>query len=76
MNNTHKLLPCPFCGGKAEIKLNPGSWGYTPDRVSVSCNPCGIGWGFVAEDQEVGKPPHSIEDEATKKALDKWNRRA
>ena len=76
MNNTHALLPCPFCGGTPDIALKPGSWGYTPDRVSVSCKTCGIGWGFVAEDQEAGKPPHSIEKEATQKAVDKWNRRA
>lgn len=70
-----ELKPCPFCGGEATIRLKQGSWGYTPDRVSVICKPCGIGWSFVAEDQERGKPPHSIEKEATKKAVDKWNRR-
>ena len=35
-----KLKPCPFCGGKAIMKVRkhvPGGWDYTPTCQDTSC---------------------------------------
>ena len=35
MSNTMKLLPCPFCGGEAELIINPFY-----QRKAVKCKKC------------------------------------
>ena len=39
-NNTQKLKPCPFCGGKAIIEYESQNVGYADDFVgySVHCS--------------------------------------
>lgn len=37
MNNTEKLLPCPFCGGKAFMKVNPQTL-----NCYVNCPKCEV----------------------------------
>lgn len=37
-NKMTELLPCPFCGGKAEIMHN---WQLTQSNVFVKCGYCG-----------------------------------
>lgn len=63
-----KLLPCPFCGGEAEIVGGPEDWSPTfndpdsgGDPVSVVCKNCECGLHFF-EDYE--------------KAIAAWNQRA
>ena len=36
-----KLKPCPFCGGKAELRIHRGDYGYTPDIYIAECKWCG-----------------------------------
>lgn len=39
MSNTEKLLPCPFCGGEAELHIKKGFNGEIV-FVFVGCNNC------------------------------------
>lgn len=56
-----KLLPCPFCGGEADIEEIPGSpFTNEPYTWAVGCNSCNIGWY----------------EETQAEATSKWNRRA
>jgi len=43
MTTTEKLLPCPFCGGEAELMIE----GTQPD---VSCIECGISYSVQISD--------------------------
>lgn len=73
------LLPCPFCGSKARMKLNHGDWGYTSDTYNVECS---NGACFsrtpthVAERWEQGKGTSRIDIEAQSRAAAQWNTRA
>ena len=43
MSNT--LLPCPFCGGEADVEEIPGSpFTNEPYMWAVGCEECNIGW--------------------------------
>jgi Lar family restriction alleviation protein len=61
-----KLLPCPFCGGDAELKDigREGVYGHIEDWC-VACKKCGI---HVYSPSERGKTN-------TKDAAKAWNRR-
>ena len=41
MSEQEKLKPCPFCGGEAEMSVDGGNHGYTPDIYYVKCKHCG-----------------------------------
>lgn len=58
-----KLLPCPFCGGEAEIKKTTVQYNHDKTRldVYVCCKICGANTGTWC-DNEIG-------------AINKWNRR-
>ncbi len=61
---SRELLPCPFCGGDANFKTTPESWGYHSGSVEVRCRKCGGSCG-------------SQDDySARKKAAAAWNTRA
>lgn len=65
MNETHKLLPCPFCGRRPSLRKGrqykrAGMVGEWMMRPGVSCNPCRISRDF-----------DSVED-----AVAWWNKRA
>ena len=55
------LLPCPFCGGEAELHCDL-------DIYAVICSKCGA-WGATVDDWHEG-------DNAAKDAIAAWNRRA
>jgi Lar family restriction alleviation protein len=56
-----ELLPCPFCGGEADIEEIPGSpFTNEPYTWAVGCKSCNIGWY----------------EETQAEATSKWNRRA
>ena len=55
------LLPCPFCGGEADIEEIPGSpFTNDPYMWAVGCEECNIGWY----------------EETKEEAIAAWNRRA
>jgi len=61
-----KLLPCPFCGGKAEFSYQPWHQSY---NSCVFCKDCLASSGQECADEE-------NKDEIMKKVCKKWNRRA
>lgn len=71
---TPPLKPCPFCGGKAEIKVVPGGWGYRPDKVAVGCPECKIEFSKWAEDYLKCGDQSELE-RPTAKVVEKWNTR-
>lgn len=63
----NELLPCPFCGGKAEIILTGNSiTGYS--KADVRCQCCGMGRTYR---KLKGMSSDIIRSQLTKK----WNRR-
>ena len=72
----YTLKPCPFCGRAVEIQFNRGSWGYSSDTVSVSCNKCEL--KFTEETQKYDWEKGgtvSIRTEAEDKLRLRWNTR-
>lgn len=73
---TDELKNCPFCGGAAELKHTPGSYGYYPGSWGVVCSRCNIQTkSFVDETWEQGKGHRSVSAEAKALAAAAWNRR-
>ena len=63
----NELLPCPFCGGKAEVILTGNSIaGYS--KVDVRCHYCGMGRTYR---KIKGMSSDTIRGQVAKK----WNRR-
>lgn len=79
------MLPCPFCGGKAELSCRYDSDDNRPDGYQwfIQCGDCGSkGAEFYAEDVAEyflndGQRKQQAEENfmARKNALDAWNRR-
>ena len=59
MSDKTKLKPCPFCGGKAKLKLNFDAY-LTVEVFKIYCVQCGIQTFYNWSRQQVFK---------------KWNRR-
>ena len=78
MNHNEKLMPCPFCGGKANMITTTN--GSTHHDVSftfgVECSECGTSLPWVHElratlvDGEL-----KITKDERDKAVEEWNRR-
>ena len=61
-----ELKPCPFCGGEAHTAIKHGFGGR---MALVICGNCeASGEAFYAEN-------YFIEEKATEKAIEAWNRR-
>lgn len=65
METVKRLKPCPFCGGKANVKEELNLTKMT-GNFFVSCDNCG------AQTEKIGLSP---EYSAYQILLDKWNRR-
>lgn len=63
-DNEIKLKPCPFCGGKAEIKYVQSGWSYE-NIAYIRCTKCG------ASSQHLNITYR--EKELTDKVIDLWN---
>lgn len=72
------LKPCPFCGGKGEIKLgirpdlsagsSPDMWSHPGDRWTAEVRCCGCVIAYRS-------PEFPTYQEATNNAIAAWNRR-
>lgn len=66
-----KLLPCPFCGGEAEMDAHQYylniTTGHPGDRIAIYCTECGADMGICRED---------VHDITPEQVADMWNRRA
>lgn len=70
------LKPCPFCGRRVEMQFRSGSWGYTSDTVSVSCDKCEL--KFTEETEKYSFQEERtvcIRTEAEAKLRMRWNTR-
>lgn len=56
-----ELLPCPFCGGRADVFSNPVSWEHCenefcpneePDHVGVKCSSCEVQFRLSAPSRQ------------------------
>lgn len=69
-----KLLPCPFCGWKAELDTSQAyralSGGAVGSRAVVYCTGCGADMGFCYEDA-----PGTPHEDIVNQVVDDWNRR-
>ena len=66
------LLPCPFCGGEAELSYEYElGQGYCIKEYYVKCSSCGASGGDVSQYFHNG-----TEAELKKLAIEKWNMRA
>lgn len=75
-----ELLPCPFCGGHAILRLNSGEkTGITSGDHFVECEKCGIqGNKFEAVSLQcidTRKRDTKLDDQQINKAFDAWNTR-
>lgn len=62
-----KLLPCPFCGGEATVKLRNARCGYGEyecilDFYGVTCNKCGGASKEVQQRPLIEFTPHTVSD--------------
>lgn len=66
-----KLLPCPFCGGEAEMDTRQGylalGTGRLGNRIAVYCRRCDADMGVCIED---------VPDITPEQVAEMWNRRA
>lgn len=58
-----ELKPCPFCGSKPRVQVEPASWGYHDGSVQIECK-CGASAGYM---QDADKK---------RAAAEQWNTRA
>lgn len=75
MNET-ELKPCPFCGGKAEIKRG---YMYCVNSVQAHCTQCSVTMPKVPINHlfyTQGKEVRLTEEQAIMKTTNAWNRRA
>lgn len=88
MNET-ELKPCPFCGGKAEIKrafltipaIHSESYdkNYLQQNFTIECTKCGIGIPEFKISLEIDITTLSLKDDFKTQAkpfIEKWNRRS
>lgn len=71
-----ELKPCPFCGGKAEIRRGKI---YLMDTVQAHCTECGASMPKVPINHLLytqGKAVRLTEEQAMQKTANEWNRRA
>ena len=70
-----KLLPCPFCGGEAELDTSQAyralSSGALGSRAAIYCTRCSAEVGFCYEDA-----PGTPREDIVNQVVDDWNRRA
>lgn len=69
-----ELKPCPFCGGKAELRVTYNS--VLGDAVHVACESCGVKVGKWRCGTAYDKNYEAKVRAAEKLAADAWNRRA
>lgn len=71
-----ELKPCPFCGGKAEIRRGKI---YLVDSVQAHCTECSVAMPKVPINHLLytqGKEVRLTEEQAMQKTANAWNRRA
>lgn len=72
--STEQLKPCPFCGGMPtcrKVRLDE-RFAYA-ERVTYSCEPCGLSLGATGDTSKGGYADNS---KVEAMALAAWNRRA
>lgn len=75
-----ELKPCPFCGGKAEYKINKNyEWGTTHGwQFGIKCTNCMMELpmrDFVVTVNLESNGKIAFDKDDRKKATDMWNRR-
>lgn len=76
MNET-ELKPCPFCGGKAEIRQKSNGYGagiFTAD-FEVGCVNCHFSFRYTTKLRLVNGEP-IVDEDGYKYCVMKWNGRA
>lgn len=66
--------PCPFCGGKAQLKEKSEAWGYTPAAVAYGCNACDYHLPFISH-SEMAQDDYPSKGGALLQAITAWNTR-
>lgn len=72
----NELKPCPFCGGKAEIRRCKL---YLDEAIQVHCTQCGTSQPKEIPNHRMysyGEEMFLTEKMATEKMMSRWNRRA
>ena len=69
-----ELLPCPFCGGKPELRRVGLSEVFAyADRVIINCSECGVSRGSIGD---TSKPGYADNSGVERRAVELWNTRA
>lgn len=71
MSKADELKPCPFCGGKAEIRV--GEYASFVEGYAVGCSNCALTFGASGRIGEAYCWSCCYETEA--EAIEAWNRR-
>lgn len=75
MNDNLKIKPCPFCGQKVTLLVDPlwykmGFTYYDKYQYSIRCS-CGCSLRYIKNDTI-----HYSKEEAINNVISQWNRRA
>ena len=79
MSNDIRILPCPFCGGEAELiqKTNGYTSGKITNQYIVECEECGIHTKtYESKIYQLDDGRVCIDKNGAVDAIDVWNRRA
>lgn len=73
----YTILPCPFCGGKADLESDTECYGHGDYAkvVRVRCEDCG-GSGADVDDRDYELGRCITTEEQKTRAIMAWNRRA
>lgn len=70
------LLPCPFCGGSAQISTRTDECIWSHDQVEWTAVSCSGGPDFDCFQPSVDWPTSATDDNGTQLSISQWNRRA
>lgn len=72
--NEWNLLPCPFCGGRPELRVFPHPMNDIYNQVVIQCTKCHAKSNVCVDGRNL-KGVETMTSQAVEKVVFQWNRR-